>query len=857
MEDRIQNQSRPAGEPALDLRGFLTTSAKTAIAVAGAGTLLAAGSAGGRWFGADANEVAFPLGGIGTGTISIGARGNLRDFEIWNEPRKGLVLPYSHFTLWAQEDARPSVTRVLEGRIAPPHAASHGIHPNHGGGLPRFAESRFRGRYPTAELELRDPEIPVEADLLAFTPLIPLDPDESGIPCAIFAWTLRNHTAGRVRATVVGSMLNPAVFSGTDEFGNLRSYPGGPARNRRRADNQARGVFFEGPVVGESELAFGNAAIAAIASEITAKPEWFRGGWYDTLREFWDDLSADGHLTELDPEQVAPQGMVGPEVVNIVPGSVGVPIILEPGESTTVTFIISWYFPNRINGWFTAAPSVPPTTRVRYSTRFANAWEVTRYVARHLPELQAATIDFRDALFESTLPPPVIDAVAGTMPVPRSNTCFWLADGRFFGWEGCFDRGGSCHGNCNHVWAYAQTLAFLFPSLEMDMLRTAFLDEVEPSGKMRFRAESHFGTTFKKRHAAADGQLGSIIRLWRTFLLTGDRGFLAELWPNARKCLDYALATWDTDGDGVLDGEQHNTYDIEFWGPNPLTGVLLLGALRAVEEMALRLDEPATAAQYRGIFERGRVRLDELLWNGEYYEQRLEDVDEHPYQHGRGCLSDQLFGQQLAHVAALGHLLPEEHVGAALDAIVRYNFLAPLGNHANLQRTYAFADESGLLLCSWPRGGRPRLPFVYSDEVWTGVEYHVAAHLIFEGRMEEGLALVAALRARHDGYRRNPWNEVECGHHYARSTASWALIPALTGFHCDVDRQTLWFEPVGNGSSVTFRTLFTCGAGWGVYAQSKHDGETRPVLVVLGGDLDGFTVRVGERAWRIVDGRLE
>src|SRR5712671_2053546 len=96
------------------------------------------------WRRPDATVVAFPLGGIGTGTISIGARGNLRDFEIWNEPRKGLVLPYTHFTLFAQAGEGPSVTRVLEGRITPPYATSHGIHPNLGGGLPRFAESRFR-----------------------------------------------------------------------------------------------------------------------------------------------------------------------------------------------------------------------------------------------------------------------------------------------------------------------------------------------------------------------------------------------------------------------------------------------------------------------------------------------------------------------------------------------------------------------------------------------------------------------------------------------------------------------------------------------------------------------------------------
>ncbi|MGH2389482.1 MAG: GH116 family glycosyl hydrolase, partial [Chloroflexota bacterium] len=415
----------------------------------------------------------------------------------------------------------------------------------------------------------------------------------------------------------------------------------------------------------------------------------YRGGWYDTLREFWDDLSSDGRLTEPDRDQPAVSGRVGPEVVNIVPGSVGAPIELAPGESTTITFLLAWYFPNRINGWYRAAPAQPPTARVRYSTRFSSSWDVTRYVAQHLATLKEATIGFRDALFESTLPPAVIDAVAGTLPVVRSNTCFWLANGKFYGWEGCFDRGGSCHGNCSHVWAYTHTLAFLFPDLEMDMLRTAFMDEVEPSGKMRFRSGAQFGQIFEGHPAAADGQLGSLIRIWRTFLLTGDRRFLADVWPNAQKCLDYALTEWDTDGDGVLDGEQHNTYDIEFWGPNPLTGVLLLGALRAVEEMALRLGDAPAAERYHGIYERSRARLDELLWNGEYYEQRLEDVDRHPYQHGLGCLSDQMFGQSLAHVARLGRLLPADRVDSALGAILRYNFHAPLGNHTNLQRAYA------------------------------------------------------------------------------------------------------------------------------------------------------------------------
>ncbi len=187
------------------------------------------------WHTSAATEIAFPLGGIGTGTISLGARGNLRDFEIWNEPRKGLVPPYSFFALWAQAGEEASVTRVLEGRIPPPYSASHGIHPNHFGGLPRFAESRFRGRYPTAELELRDPDVPLQVDLLAYSPLVPLEPDDSGLPCIVFRWRLTNPGALPVRVTVVGSLFNLASFAGFDEFGHQRRNP-----PRRRAKQLAR-----------------------------------------------------------------------------------------------------------------------------------------------------------------------------------------------------------------------------------------------------------------------------------------------------------------------------------------------------------------------------------------------------------------------------------------------------------------------------------------------------------------------------------------------------------------------------------------------------------------------------------------
>ena len=178
---------------------------------------------------------------------------------------------------------------------------------------------------------------------------------------------------------------------------------------------------------------------------------------------------------------------------------------------------------------------------------------------------------------------------------------------------------------------------------------------------------------------------------------------------------------------------------------------------------------------YRQICEKGRERLDQALWNGEYYVQKVDESQPKAarYQYGEGCLSDQLLGQWFAEVVGLGKLLPHDRIRSALASIFRYNFNTDFADFANAQRIYALNDEKGLLLCSWPKGKRPALPFVYSDEVWTGIEYQVAAHLIYEGMVKEGLAIVEAARARYDGTRRNPWNEIECGHHYARAMSSW------------------------------------------------------------------------------------
>jgi uncharacterized protein (DUF608 family) len=335
---------------------------------------------------------------------------------------------------------------------------------------------------------------------------------------------------------------------------------------------------------------------------------------------------------------------------------------------------------------------------------------------------------------------------------------------------------------------------------------------------------------------ATDGQLGTVIRLYRDWTICGDDAFLKAVWPKAKLALEYAFTYWDVDGDGVMEGEQHNTYDIEFYGMSSMLNSIFYAALRAGEEISSYLGDLDSAAKYAVIRKKGAKKLDELTFNGEFYVQLIDDVNEHKYQYGIGCLADQLLGQYQAHACGLGYVLDAGNVKSAVRSIYRHNFIEDFSDHINVQRMYALNQNKGLILCSWPNGGRPEIPFVYSDEVWTGIEYQVAAHLIYEGFVDEGLKIVEAARDRHDGVERSPWNEVECGHHYARSLSSYAVLLALTGFRCDAVKKTLAFKPAINRDN--FSGFFCCADGWGIYRQTPSGG----AIETLYGDLSGYRV---------------
>ena len=792
---------------------------------------------------------AFPLGGIGTGNVSLGARGELRDWELENLPDKGRLNPYTFFAIHAAPEGAEAVTRVLEARLAGRHDADAGYAFERLAGLPRLQAATLYGEYPVVDIDFADDVLPVVVSLRAFTPLVPLQPDASGIPAAVLRYRVVNPGPRPVRVTIAGSLSHTAG-RGDGPFG-MRAQQ----TVSLREDNGIRGLDF-GIRLPEDDVGYGTMSLSTSDAATTAKPQWVTGFWPDGPRLFWNDFADDGLL---DPEprltlEDRPRGLFADsdddaplsqddlfdKLPRLRTGSLGIVHELAPGEARDFEFVLSWSFPNRHRGWLGHIighdPHRDEVVKNHYATLWPDAWAAATHLHRELPALEAATMAFVDALYGGTLDPVIADAVGANIAAVRSTTCFVvetpnadLGEGPVFAaWEGSFDHAGSCEGTCTHVWSYAQTVAWLFPSLERSARRVEFLLETDAAGAQKFRSNRVFDGPAWFMGPAVDGQLGTVLRLHREWRFCGDDTFLRELWPAAVRTLEYAITTWDRDGDGLVDGELHNTYDIEFHGIEPLAGGMFVAALRAGARMAEHLGDAVRASEWRARSDRAAARMDEVLWNGEYYRQVIDDVDAHRYQYGDGVLSDQLLGQFHARVNGLGDILPESRVRSALGAIVAHNFRSDLSTHESTQRVYAINDEGGLLLASWPRGGRPAIPFVYSDEVWTGVEHQVAASLVYAGLPAEALRIEHALRGRYDGTARSPWNEIECGNHYARSLASWALLLAFSGAQWDAPSGTLSFDPVRDG-----RYLFTAGTAWG---SVRVDGDTL-TLHVAGGTL--------------------
>lgn len=776
-------------------------------------------------------EISFPLGGIRSGSVSLGGNGQLIDWEIFNRPNKGSYNEYTNFAVKAERGGKVVDARILAGDLqtsmmgdkskSSHHSWGYGHGPNRTtlAGFAHFSDFEFDGKFPIAVLKYKEEKFPGEIKLRAFNPFIPSDDKNSSIPAAFFEWEILNTTHEDIDYTIAFSCGNPQKPCTENNFYS--------------SSNQ------KGIVMNSKKNKSGSVCIATDCDDVSYQEYWYRSGWFDDVTMFWREFSEFGKLKNRRYED---HGKAYGRLDIGDMCTLAAHISVKAGETGKIRFVLSWYYPKYGKYW--SSSPFKPSWNNYYASLFKSAREVAEYSVKNFDNLLEKTQLFKDCLYSSSMPDEALEAVAANLAVLKSTTCMRLEDGTFYAFEGVNADSGSCEGSCTHVWNYAYALPFLFPSLERSMRDADYKYNLCKDGKMCFRIMLPLGSKKWNFHACVDGQFGGIIKLYRDWKISGDDEFLKRNWQSAKKAIEYAWSDknpdkWDPQKTGVISGRQHHTLDVELFGVNAwLTGFYIAG-LCAGAEIAQYLGDDKTANEYREIAEKGKKYVDERLWNGRYFVQEvnIKDKDilkpyekkdkniyaeywndekgEIKYQIADGCEIDMLVSQWHSDLCGLGDVFDRGKTSTALKSLYDINFKS-MRDVFNPCRIFALNDEKGLLICNWDETVyKPQIPIPYSEEVMTGFEYAAAALMINRGLENEGMEIVKSVRERYNGEKRNPYAEIECGSSYARSMASYSLLLLFSGFKYDMPKKAFGFEPLH--PKVGYKTFWSVDGAWGTF----------------------------------------
>ena len=809
------------------------------------------------------NRVAFPVGGMGAGMFCIEGTGAISHMSVRNKPDI-FNEPGMFAAIHVKGIAHGA--KLLEGPV--PNWKKFGIRDAGNGltgsttGLPRFHNAVFKTEFPFCHIQLQDKDIPLSIELSGWSPFIPTDDDNSSLPVGALEYKFTNTGTAKVSA----------VFS----FNSRNFF--GEQKGKDSIQPANKGFTLRGTGNGETTFP-SDFTIFTDDKETVVDHCWFRGGWWDPFTMAWNAIR-DGLVVD------------NPPVPADAPGaSLYVPFELAPGKQKTISVMMAWYSPQtqltfgtpgkKKEGCDPASGCCNSPADIGldkydkdfdgkfykpwYSGRFNGIEDVAGYWAQNYNDLKAKSQLFTKAFYASTLPPEAIEAVACNLSILKSPTVMRQFDGRLWNFEGCGDDSGCCHGSCTHVWNYAQAIPHLFPALERSLRATEFCEDQAEDGHQTFRANLPIQPVAHDFHSAADGQLGGIMKVYRDWRISGDNNWLKKIYPMVKVSMDYCIKTWDPRHKGVIEEPHHNTYDIEFWGADGMHTSFYLGALHSFIAMGEFLKQDVSA--YHNLQAKGKAMIEGELYNGEFFIQEINYTGlnakdpskeksfggdyskeaetllkkEGPkYQYGKGCLSDGVLGAWIGRMCGIDDVIDSKKINSHLQAVYKYNFKTDLSEHANPQRpSFALGNEAGLLLCTWPKGGKLSLPFVYSDEVWTGIEHQVASHLMLTGNVEEGLNVLRASRDRYDGKVRNPFNEYECGHWYARALSSYGYLQALTGVRFDAVTKTLFIDSkVGD-----FTSFLSTETGFGTVSLKAG----KPSMKVAYGSIDVQKVMVSRK----------
>ncbi len=800
--------------------------------------------------------VGMPIGGIGCGQLYLGGDGKLWHWDIFKsnyrrEPDHDLLIAafslgghYAHPVAQSQQYSKWNGADVAQGFLIRTPAGTKTLDRQ------GFSGITFRGEYPVGKVTYADEGYPVTVQLEAFSPFIPLNTKDSAIPATVMSYTVTNTSESAVDVDLGGWMQNAtSPYTTSTKFG----------KRRNRVTEGHGHVSVLSTVEGEGAQGKHGDGSMTLSLLHSSREKGLR-------------MSAASSLVAPD----SPAGLFDQTTAMSEPNEAAKPLDellvgglfahfeLAPGDSRTLDFAITWYFPD-----YTELDTLPVIKRTQdarhifrdkkrfYATQFTSAGDVAACLARDNKHLLERTRAWNRTWYDGTLPYWLLDRSFIPIDCIATQTFHYFDDGRPYAWEGV----DCCPGTCTHVWHYAQALGRIFPELER-----AFREKVDFNAGLGFEPESGMIKDRADYHAqgkeAVDGQAGTIIRVYREHQMSADDAFLHRLWPNVKKATEFLIRK-DADDNGLLEGKQPHTLDAAWYGPMGWLSSVYLGALAAAEAMAIEVGDSGFAKKCRTILDRGYENIVKVVFDGEYFIHK--PTGPRGLNTNHGCHIDQVLGQAWMHQVGLGRVIPKDETVSALNSLWKYNFAPDAGqyalDHVEIEqafRWYAMPGEAGLLMTTWPKGGAKEaipgdtlrakgqnpIKFTgaggYFNECMNGFEYQVAAHMVYEGDagselVEKGLAIAKAVHERYGAAKRNPYNEIECGDHYARSMASYGVFLAACGYEYHGPKGYLAFAPRINPEN--FKAPFTAAEGWGSFSQKVEQGQQTELIELLEGQL--------------------
>ncbi len=742
-------------------------------------------------------HIGMPVGGINAGGVYLGGDGRLWLWDIFNDNQEGVepkVVPMDEGEGRKQVRSRDGACYVEPAKDVRPLQQGFLVKIEWEGKTiiksleeKDWDEVAFEATYPVGTVRYSEKNLPISIILHAYSPFIPLDQDNSGLPASILTIRVKNEDLSAVKVTITGYLENKTGIRSAKATINRRV-------NEAKSEHNMASVLESIEIMNEKSRDmeqnsdFGTMCIALLDSGGKAYP----------------DYNPDTMEYQVGDKTTKP-------IQELLIGAVETTLFVKPKNTARADFVISWYFPNL---------KIDPT-RIKdhgryYQNEYISALEVAQYIRDNFEQLSSKTRLWMRTWRDSTLPHWFLERTLVTADTLATTNCHRFSSGRFWAWEGV----GCCGGTCTHVWQYAHSVGRLFPFLERDTRERVDLGiAMQPDGGIIFRAE-------EESRPAIDGQAGTVLRIYREHQMSPDNAFLKRNWNKIKKAIEFIL-NQDKDGDGMEDTPMENTLDAVWDGEISWIVGLCIAGVRAGQAMAEEMGDTAFSKRCADYVKKGSVNMDKYLFNGEYYIHRPDK------EKGRAklgsyntCHIDQVFGQSWAHQVGLGYIQDPKKIKLALQSLWKYNYTPDVGPYIATHkggRPYALAGEGGMMMNTNPKnedkpyGDNVTWQLGYFHECMSGFEYQVAAHMIAEGMIDEGLVLVRSIHDRYHASKRNPYNEIECSDHYARAMASYGAFITACGFEYHGPKGYMRFAPKWN--SEKFKVPFTAAEGWGTYTQ--------------------------------------